>query len=94
MNTTEARQLIIQILVKYRCMAYSELVVLIDKEEDTGEIISPSGVKYQYEIQVFWDNTSNGNVRVMGAIDNYGLRAFAPLSFSFIKTPTGDFIGE
>jgi hypothetical protein len=36
-------------------------------------------VVYQIEIQVFWDNKPNGDIRVMGAIDDGGLRACVPL---------------
>jgi hypothetical protein len=45
-------------------------------------------------VQAFWDNRPNGNVRILGCADDGGLRAFVPLSDSFIVAPDGTFVGE
>jgi hypothetical protein len=42
------------------------------------------------EIQIQWDNNPGGDVRVMGAIDDGGWRAFLPLSSDLIMTPYGE----
>ena len=43
---------------------------------------------------VIWDDEPGGNVRVMVSIDDGGLRAFVPMTESFIKSPSGEFVGE
>jgi hypothetical protein len=94
MNTNEATRLIDEILSGYREKPYCELNQMIDGSPITGEIQTPSGGRYQYEIEVFWDSSPNGNIRVMGAIDDGGVRAYCPLCSSFIKAPDNSFVGE
>ena len=55
---------------------------------------APAGREYQTEVNVLWDDRPGGNIRVIGSIDDGGLRAFAPLTDSFIKAPDGSFVGE
>lgn len=93
-NKTEAKRIINQELEAYRGKPYSELVKMIDAEPVTYESTAPSGTLYQIEIQAFWDSKPNGDVRVMGCIDDGGWRAFFPISSDFIKKPDGQFVGE
>ena len=39
---------------------------------------------------MFWDDQEGGNMRVLGAVDDGGWRAFVPLCEDFIKTPSGN----
>ncbi len=94
MNKNEAQILIGEILSKYRKKDYLTLKRLIETEIKTGEIIGKSGTEYHYEIQLFWDDKKNGNIRVMVNIDDGGLRVFRPLSNDFIKSSNNTFIGE
>ena len=93
MNKAEAKSLLSQELSRYRELPHAELFSLIDHSE-TFERAAPSGVTYQIEMQVFVDDESRQTLRVMGAIDDGGWRAFAPLSDSFILSPDGSFVGE
>ncbi len=93
MNTTEARVILENQLRRYRSFSYSELVRLLDQTL-TAEIRGESGVDYQLEIDVLWDGRPNGNVRVLGSIDDGGWRAFVPLVDSFVMAPDGSFVGE
>jgi hypothetical protein len=93
MNKEEAKIIIHEELNRYRSKSYDELKEIIDKPI-AYEITNPNGVKYQIEIEVFWDDKKNGNIRVLGNIDDGGLSAFRPLSDDFIKSPSGEFIGE
>jgi hypothetical protein len=62
---------------------------------ETTEVIGPSGQGYQIETESFWDNGArNRALRVAVSIDDYGWRAFFPLTDSFIKTPDDQFVGE
>jgi len=94
MNKKEARQIIQAELESYRAKPYSELVKMIDAEPVTGEVTGPSGKLYQIEIQAFWDGKPNGDIRVMGCIDDGGWRAVHPLTDDFIKSPSNNFVGE
>jgi hypothetical protein len=94
MDKEEAKYIIQAELESYRAKPYMELAQMIDAEPVTGEVISPSGKRYQIEIQAFWDDKPNGNIRVSGAIDDGGWRAFIPLTDSFIKRPSNEFIDE
>jgi hypothetical protein len=93
MDTVEARRTLGEHLAKYRPLPYADLVGRIEKVESL-EI--PRGDKrpWQLEFLFYWDGEPGGNVRVIGSIDDGGLRAFFPLSDSFIKGPSGEFIGE
>ena len=51
-------------------------------------------VVYQLESEFFWDDKPAGDIRVIGASDDGGLRALVPLCDAFIKAPDGRFIGE
>jgi hypothetical protein len=44
------------------------------------EVHGASGTKYQVEVQFFWDDKPRGVVRIVGAIDDDGIRAFVPLT--------------
>jgi hypothetical protein len=67
---------------------------MINAEPITGNRVGASGACYQIEIQASWDDKPNGNIRVVGSIDDGGLRAFFPLTEDFIKSPLNEFVGE
>jgi hypothetical protein len=52
------------------------------------------GGKYQIELQAFWDDQPDGNIRVLGSIDDGGMQSIFPLSSDFIVSPDGQFVGE
>ena len=93
MDKKEARRILEEQLEGYRELYYKELTKLIGTVE-TFQVVGDSGTQYQLEIQAFWDDRPNGNLRVLGSIDDGGLRAFVPLSVDFILAPDGTFIGE
>lgn len=93
MNGKEAKALLQIELARYRKSSYTELQRLLNTQ-DVYEIAGASGVRYYVEIEAFWDNRKFGNLRVVGAIDDGGLRAFFPVSDSFILSPEGKFHGE
>jgi hypothetical protein len=55
------------------------------KQSIVYQKVGKSGAEYQIEIQVFWDDRINGDLRVIGSIDDGKLRAFFPLTLDFIK---------
>jgi hypothetical protein len=93
MDKIEAKALLASELRKYRSRSYGELHARIGSQ-DTFDSFAPSGTRYQIEVQFFWDGQPNGNIRVMGSIDDGGWRAILPLTDSFILSWNGQFIGE
>lgn len=93
MDNEEATHILAQELGRYRRETYANLQRLL-KDVDDYEVVGPSGAKYQVEIQAVWDDKPNGNLRVMGGIDDGGWRAFVPLTDDFIISPSGGFIDE
>lgn len=93
MNKDEAHKALDDSLQKYRSCRYSELTQKIGSIV-TFAITVPSGNKYQIEIQFFWDGDEDGDIRVLGAVDDSGWRAFMPLTDCFIMSPDGNFVDE
>jgi len=93
MDKREAKEILAHKLKVYRKRSYDDLLYLL-YTQDTEEIKASSGVVYQLEFQAVWDDKEGGNLRVMGAIDDGGFRAFVPLSDDFIIAPDGSFVGE
>jgi hypothetical protein len=86
MNREEALSLLDAHLEQYYKLSYAELAAKIGHEE-FAEVVGRSGAAYQIEIQVCWDHKPNGDIRVLGAIDDGGLRAFMPLSSDLLVRP-------
>ena len=93
MNKQEAQSLLSECLAGYRKYTFGELQTRLG-EVDTYQITGESGAQYQVEVQVFWDDKLQRNIRVIGGIDDGGWRAFLPLTDSFIMSPDGSFVGE
>lgn len=94
MDKGEASELLAKELEEWRAHSYSDLTSHIDSEPSTKEAKGKSGVTYQIEVEVFWDSKPQGDLRVLGAIDDGGWRAFSPLTDDFIVSPDGSFVGE
>jgi hypothetical protein len=93
MDHEEARSILRTELDKYRGATHSELQRLLT-EQDVKEVAGGSGKIYQIEIEAEWDDRTGGNIRVLGHVDDGGIRALAPLSDDFIVAPDGSFVGE
>jgi hypothetical protein len=85
MNKTEALSLLEGELGKLRLESYTDLVGRIKTGALTETRQGDSGNDYQLEF--IWDDRPDGNVRVLGSIDDGGWRAFVPITLSFIKSP-------
>ena len=93
MNESEARLILERELARYRGLSYAELLSLVGHIE-TCERASLSGATYQIEIEVFFDDKARRTIRVLGGIDDGGLRAFIPLTDDFTRAPDDTSIGE
>ena len=95
MDKKEAKSILSEYLSGYRSRSYAELAALaLAGQGQTREVVLPSGSRYQLEVQFFWDDGPDGDVRVLGSIDDGGIRAFIPITDDFILTPDGRFVGE
>lgn len=93
MNKVEALSVLHGQLQRWREQSWAQL------REEVGhshrfEVTAESGTWYQGEVQVFWDHTPDGAIRVMASIDDGGWRAFVPLTEDFILAPDGTFVDE
>ncbi len=94
MNKHEARTLLAEKLNEYRNLSYSDLVAKMD-DDDCVTVVGQSGTEYQIEVQLFWDSKPDGDIRVLGGIDDGRfLAALAPLCDSFSVSPAGEVVGE
>lgn len=93
MNKNEAHEVLADHLRNYRSRQYSNLAREVGSVA-TFEVTTPSGIEYQVEIQILWDGDADKDVRVLGAIDDSGWRAFFPITDSFIMSPDGTFVDE
>ena len=89
----EARALLAAHLAGYRPYPYSRLAELIGSVE-TADASGADGAKYQLEVEFFWDDKKEGDIRVLGAIDGGSISEFTPMTEAFIKAPDGSFVGE
>lgn len=94
MDKQEAREILADHMARYRAMSHGELAALIG-DVLVHEATGASGASYTLEFDILWDHEPGGHIRVVGAVDDGGLRsAFSPLTDDFILTPDGDFLGE
>ena len=95
MDIAEADNLLGQQLSKLRALPYSELKRLVEgRSIQTPEAKGTSGIPYYMEVQAFWDNRRDGNIRVIVSIDDGGKSASHPRSRDFIKAPDESFVDE
>jgi hypothetical protein len=72
-------------LARFSQRSYSELVPLVESSHvEDFEARGASGTMYHVEVQFFWDDKPRGVVRVVGSIDDGGIRAFVPLTQTFL----------
>ena len=83
------RNILSEELKKYRSYAYEELADLVKKEHvEVYEVTDPDGNRYQIEIQFFWEDKPNGNIRVIGSIDGIDLKP-SSTGFSLLRLMRG-----
>ena len=77
-----------------RRVPYDALIQQYLNQPAGFEVTGASGRRYQVEVEAFWDSGEPGDLRVLVAIDDGGLRAFAPMTTGFIVASDGSFVGE
>jgi hypothetical protein len=86
MNKSEAHKILGEQLARFG--SHTELVPLVESRHvETLEVRGESGTAYQVEVQFFWDDVRRRIVRVVGSIDDGGIRAFVPLTETLLISP-------
>ena len=81
MNKSQAQRVLSERLARFSQRSYPELVPLVESGHvEDFEVRGASGTTYRVEVQFFWDGKPRGVVRVVGSIDDGGVRAFVPLT--------------
>ena len=93
MDTVAAQKVLDKWVAKLRTEPYRELASRVGSVT-TDDVARDGERSWQVEVEVFWDDEPDGDVRVMVSIDDGGLRAFVPMTADFIKSPSGQFVGE
>jgi hypothetical protein len=85
MDKSEAQKVLSAQLARFSQRSYSELVPLVESGHvEDFEARGASDTRYQVEVQFFWDDKPRGVIRVVGSIDDGGIRAFVPLTQTFL----------
>lgn len=92
-DSERARELLAPYVIKYRALSYGDLrKKLVSHEVDTWEIVEENGAMYQFEVECFWDDEPEGDIRVIAAV--FGDPRGPSVVEDFILSPSGTFIGE
>jgi len=108
MTNAEMETMLLSWLEKYRSWSYSELTASVEREDRTGDCLesgeglAADGTKYFIELNTFWDDRPQGNVRVIGALEVFPQKSIlgvvpvriSEMCLSFIMAPDGAFVGE
>jgi hypothetical protein len=92
MNKQEAKRMADEVASRSRATTRG-VTQYLDRQE-TFDVVAPSGTRYQIEVEAFWDDRKDKNLRVAIAIDDFGWSTFHPLVVAFIVAPDGRFVGE
>ena len=89
MDKAEAEKIITEQLARFERRSHSELKPLVEAQQAEGyEVRGVSGATYQIEINFYWDSEPGETIRVMGSIDDGGIRAYSPLTESVLVKRT------
>jgi hypothetical protein len=86
-DDAEALKILIERLEDYRGLSYAELVERLLDRRETEDAPGGSGLTYRLDFQGFWEGEPGGALRVLGSVDDGMVRAFVPLSDSFLVEP-------
>jgi hypothetical protein len=85
MDKSEAQMVLSKQLARFSQRSYSELVPLVKSDHvEDFEARGASDTRYQVEVQFFWDDKPRGVIRVVGSIDDGGIRALVPLTHALL----------
>jgi hypothetical protein len=88
MDKVEAQTILSEQMERFSRRDYSELQRLVEsKHVEDFDVHGASGTRYGVEVQFFWDDKHKGRIRVVGSIDDGGIRAFVPMTETSVISP-------
>ena len=85
MDKAEAKKIVTEQLARFS--DHAQLVPFVESQHvENFEVLGTSGTRYQVEVQFFWDDGRKRTIRVVGSIDDGGVRAFMPLTETIVFT--------
>lgn len=85
MDKSEARKILREQMARIGSRSYSELAPLVEAGHiELYKIHGENGTVYQAEIQFFWDDQPGNTIRIIGSVDDGGIRAILPLTDSVL----------
>ncbi len=92
MDKHEAAAVLDQHLASFVRRPYAELAAIINQPQ-SARATGPSGAVYQIEFNVFYDDShKKEDLRIIGSIDDGGLRSLMPLTKTEIMKSTGELV--
>lgn len=89
MDSREAKLVADRELERLRARPFAELTRYLDPDNtETREVEGPSGKSYYVEAAAAWTDASETALKLSVLVDNGGFRAFFPLVFDAIVTPS------
>lgn len=85
MDNTEAQKILSGQLDRFVDRSHFELARLVEAQHvEVHEVSAMNGRTYQVEILFFWDDQPGDTIRIVGSVDDGGMRAVLPLSDSVL----------
>jgi len=88
MNRNEALAILDAHLDRYRRQPFEKLAKILGNQ-GCDEVVGASGDCYQVEVDIVCDGNAGDDLRVIGSVDDGGMRAFVPMTRSFVISPDG-----
>lgn len=89
MSDEEAKGILRAEYIKLRASGYPDLVDRLAGKQEMKDVVGLSGATYHLEVQGFWDDAEQRELRVVASIDDGVPRAFLPFTDSFTIDPGG-----
>jgi hypothetical protein len=89
MGDEEAKGVLRAEFLKLQAAGYDALAERLAGKQEHSDVIALSGATYHVELQGFWDDKEQRDLRVVASIDDGGLRAFLPFTDAFTISPSG-----
>jgi hypothetical protein len=91
MNEVEARLALVRHLESYRSRSHAYLATAACiGRSDKVRVAVAGGARYLIDVQVVWENVSEGKVKVIASIIDGATRPEGPITEEFIVQPAGD----
>lgn len=95
MNIKEVKTILAEYLSRYRAKSYLNLAMMAkDYKVETWEVKGKKGELYQLEFECIWDSDPDGDIRVMGTLNDAGTSmSIRSITDGFIVSPEGKYFG-